>query len=118
MQTATAQINNPNTGMGLEARILFDSGSQRSYITVHLADLLKLKKYALENLLVYTFGSNKPKQIKSCMVDIDVNSRNWSTIRVSCSIIPQIPGEFPRITLNFPDVVRLLKRYPLADTAT
>ena len=116
MQTATAYIKNPDTEMGLQVRILFDCGSQRSYITGPLAQLLNLKKSALENLLVYTFGSTEPKQIKASIVEIDLCARSGTCIRLSCSIIPQITGEFPKIALHLPQVLSLVRQYPLADS--
>lgn len=42
MQTAKAQVCNSDHGTGIETRILFDSGSQRTYISENLDDKLKL----------------------------------------------------------------------------
>ena len=44
MQTATADISNPADGQIQNARMLLDSGRQRTYITEALAKKLKLKR--------------------------------------------------------------------------
>ena len=43
MQTAKADVQNPVNGLRQNASILFDSGSQRTYITEYLAKRLNLK---------------------------------------------------------------------------
>jgi hypothetical protein len=46
-------------------RILLDSGSQRAYITERLAKCLGLKKECEQEIQLVTFGSDKPKLIKT-----------------------------------------------------
>ena len=56
LQTARAQICNIETEETLTTRILFDTGSQRTYITENLRKLLKLKTLRTENVIINTFG--------------------------------------------------------------
>jgi len=41
----------------MEARIMFDSGSQRSYIAKEFADALNLAPRCSETMIIRTFGS-------------------------------------------------------------
>ncbi|CAG2208913.1 unnamed protein product [Mytilus edulis] len=52
MQTATAEITNPNYTKKEKTRILFDSGSQRTYISQRLASKLGLKSYHEEEISI------------------------------------------------------------------
>ena len=62
LQTAQAEIFNPdNTGRKMVVRVVFDSGSQRSYITERVKDYLKLPVAAREKIYLKTFGQNKGK---------------------------------------------------------
>ena len=57
MQTAVATIKNPGdpeiTG---NARVIFDSGSQRSFVTNKLKDSLKLPIVGRESMIIKAFG--------------------------------------------------------------
>ena len=56
LQTARAQICNIETEETLTTRILFDTGSQRTYIIENLRKLLKLKTLRNERVIINTFG--------------------------------------------------------------
>lgn len=60
VQTAKAEVKNKNNLKHQEVRILFDSGSQRTYVTENLAEKLQLSKKGEEELKLETFGSDKP----------------------------------------------------------
>ena len=45
----------------IQVKVLFDQGSQRSYVTKRLKDLLKLKCVSKENICINTFGDTKSK---------------------------------------------------------
>ena len=61
MQTAKIEVKNPIEPVEQTTRLMFDSGSQRSYISQDLASKLKLKPEKEEQITVVTFGSDKPK---------------------------------------------------------
>ena len=64
LQTATANVSNPRSGKSVQARLVFDSGSQRPYITNSLRSSLELPSLRYENLVIKTFGadSDQPKR--------------------------------------------------------
>jgi len=60
LQTARARVfkaSNPTEAK--EVRIIFDSGSQRSYITTKLRNLLSLNHHRTETMIIKTFGSSE-----------------------------------------------------------
>jgi len=59
LQTAQAIATNNCSQLSRPVRILFDNGSQRSYITENLRTQLKLKPICKERLHLNTFGDNK-----------------------------------------------------------
>ena len=59
LQTAIATIKNPgNPEITGNARIIFDSGSQRSFVTNRLKDSLKLPIVGRESMIIKAFGSD------------------------------------------------------------
>jgi len=64
LQTATANVSNPRSGKTVQARLVFDSGSLRSYITSNLRRSLGPPSLRYENLVIKTFGadSDQPKR--------------------------------------------------------
>ena len=76
------------------ARLLFDSGSQRSYITKSLKGCLKLRCVRKERLIIKTFGVNE-----SCLEDIEVvqlkvrkclSGQNGRYIHLELLVVPDI----------------------------
>ncbi|XP_068689246.1 uncharacterized protein [Montipora foliosa] len=61
---ATANVSNPRSGKTMQVRLVFDSGSQRSYIANSLRSSLVLLCLRYENLVIKTFGagSDQPKR--------------------------------------------------------
>ena len=58
VQTATTTVTNNDQSKTMTVRILFDSGSQRSYITDKVRKKLGLKSTSTEILHLNTFGEN------------------------------------------------------------
>ena len=67
LQTAKAVAFNEHNNSSMLVRVLFDSGSQRSYVTEQVCSKLCLKPVSKEKLQVNTFGGNrfKTKECKS-----------------------------------------------------
>lgn len=63
-QTATATVSNPRNEKLVQARLIFDSGSQRSCISSHLRNALELPSLHSKNFVTNTFGavSDQPRQ--------------------------------------------------------
>ena len=64
---ARANVSSCESKKDLTTRILFDSGSQRSYITQNLREKLNLKTIRTERIILKTFG-----QSDSVMNEFDV----------------------------------------------
>ena len=82
LQTARTFALKDNQSKKVPVRILFDSGSQRSYITDELCDKLNLRVEGKENLNLNTFGSNRYRK-QSCTrvkVRIEIMDRNFVEI--------------------------------------
>ena len=96
MQTATADISNPVDGQIQNARMLLDSGSQRTYITEALAKKLKLKRGEETEIMVTTFGSEKPQKQPTTLTTAGIMLKGGSIINISASIVPSICGSILR----------------------
>ena len=67
MTTARSDAQNPQTMEKCSARILFDTGSQRTYITNEMKARLKFRTIKSERINLNTFGN---KSNKICEVDL------------------------------------------------
>ncbi len=67
LQTAVADVN-PGSKKSVKARLIFDSGSQRSYISNRIRNVLELPATGTENLLIKTFGSEQELPIRAVML--------------------------------------------------
>ena len=65
MQTARATVKNQTSGMHDNVCILFDTGSQRTFITKSLARRLCLKYSNMDEIMLVTFGSDRPQKLKT-----------------------------------------------------
>ena len=119
MQTATATILKSPGNQATQVRMILDSGSQRTYITEKLADNLKLTLKPPEKLMVATFGSDKPKQIKYRPTSLQLTLKDGSVMSIEASVAPHITGKISRLPLN-PEDLAFLKNdgweHKLADT--
>ena len=68
LQTAVAIVKNPKDSKELKIKVLFDNGSQRSYIFNRVANFLKLHSESVENIFISTFGNNQPSNQKANVV--------------------------------------------------
>ena len=66
LQTASAAICLPDKPeASVQARILFDSGSQKSYVSQRLKEALSLKPIHSETVVIKTFGSTD-EMVQTC----------------------------------------------------
>ena len=100
MQTAKADVKNPDNGIKQNARILLDSGSQRTYITESLAKRLNLKLGDKDELMLVTFGSAKPKRAESQNTKLDIVLKDGSILTISANVVPQIAESTQRRHVN------------------
>ena len=60
LQTAKTTATNVNESKQLNVRIMFDSGSQRTYISNYVQEKLNLEPLRNEKLILKTFGNDNP----------------------------------------------------------
>lgn len=91
LQTARSIIHNPyDPRITLEVRILFDSGSQRSYISERARNLLALNSCGEQTLSIATFGSDR-EQPKVCpVVNVGMCLRSYPSMILSLYVVPVI----------------------------
>ncbi|XP_063427160.1 uncharacterized protein LOC134710700 [Mytilus trossulus] len=109
MQTATAEITNPNYTKKETTRILFDSGSQRTYISQRLASKLGLKSYHEEEIRLMTFGSENIKIVKTTHTSLDIRLKNGLYFSIIANIVPVISGCLNRRKLDSVSMTKLRK---------
>ena len=106
LQTAQVLIRDKNAAdasTGTRARVIFDSGSQKSYITQHARDQLILPSTGTESLLIKTLGNDVTSQPTEC----EKVKLAWETYtschqeRLKSSLCRQFvhPSEAKRLTL-------------------
>ena len=118
MQTARADINNPNNGLKENKRLLLDSGSQRTYVTESLAKKMDLKMGKKEEIMLVTFGSDTPKRIKTPTTKLNIQLKDGSTLKISANVVPQIAGSIQRRPVNLKSIKNweyLWTEFSLAD---
>ena len=82
LQTAKVEVGTQHL---LPARVLFDGGSQLSYITPKLRNLLNLKTLGTQEIQIKTFGSGMSQETLEC-VKVPVKTLDGSFISVSCYV--------------------------------
>ena len=91
LQTAKAAGFNPaNPKRSGHVRVVFDTGSQRSYVTEHVARNLSLVEEGEQPLTILTFGSNR-EQTRVCkFVTMGLASRDGMTKQLRLFVVPTI----------------------------
>eukprot|EP00731_Ephydatia_muelleri_P005900 Em0003g148a len=93
LQTARVKVRAPGKlAPVIETRILLDTGSQRSYISRQLSEVLGLKEEKRETQLVKAFAAEEEKLQVCSVVSLRVETRAGSSIVLSLLAIPIICG--------------------------
>ncbi|MCG7879441.1 MAG: hypothetical protein N0C90_24385, partial [Candidatus Thiodiazotropha endolucinida] len=119
MQTAKTEIKSQYNSRCEKVRILLDSGSQRTYVSESLAEKLQLKRESEESINLVTFGSNKPKSIKTSQTRLSIKLNNGQYLDITANIVPVISGSVQRKALKFCDsqnIDHLVRSLDMADT--
>ena len=74
----------------IQARAIFDSGSQRTYITSRLSKALSLHPSHTETLYVKTFGSTQGEERNCDVVDLGIITKEEGSLSLSALIVPII----------------------------
>ncbi|XP_052762173.1 uncharacterized protein LOC128204805 [Mya arenaria] len=110
---------NPDSQFERKARVLLDSGSQRTYITESLASALNLKKAETQEIRLVTFGSNKNKVIKTESSNLKLKLTDGSDMMITANVVSNITGNIERKPANIyerDDFKNLTRNLRLADT--
>lgn len=92
LKTATAKVTSGETVMA--TNILFDEGSQRSFITEELAENLNLKCTGIETLTIAAFGGNEMMQtLKTSTLYLIADSGEKIQIHVLVVVVPCIAAK-------------------------
>ena len=93
LQTATAEVVRPdNDSFPLSVRLVFDSCSQRSYMTKDLKDKLGLSVIGRESLLIKTFGESDAR-LRTCeIVQVGIKTRCDAIVYIQAYVVPVIRG--------------------------
>ena len=90
LQTAPAEVKAPGKPRGRNFRFVFDSGSQKSYVTVDVKNALSLPIVGKDKLLIKTFGDESPK-VRDCeIVQFSVGCKNGEEIVMQAYVVPVI----------------------------
>ena len=95
LQTATALTTNQDGSKSTRVKILFDCGSQRSYLTDSLKYRLSLKPTKTQNLHLNTFRERNFQKQRCDVVTLHLDSCNNETVRVSALSFPAICSPLP-----------------------
>ena len=96
LQTAIALASNQDGTKTTKARILFDNGSHRSYVTHHLQSRLNLKSHKTETLHLNTFGEQKYRKERCEIVKIRISKPGCSDeVEISALSFPVICSAIP-----------------------
>ena len=68
LQTARANVLSIDESAEVSTRILFDSGSQRTYISEKVRNALKLKTLRTEKVIIKTFGQSETSVVQNLEV--------------------------------------------------
>ena len=90
LQTAVAIVKNPKDSKELKIKVLFDNGSQRSYISNRVANFLSLPSELFENIFISTFGNNQPSNQKANVVTVQLKSNVEESIDLKVLSVPFI----------------------------
>ena len=88
LQTALAVIDNKKEG---KVRVLFDSGSQKSFVTAKTVSKLGLNYVRKENLGIRVFGSNETDYALREIVNFTISPvSEGESVNVECFVVPEI----------------------------
>ena len=88
LQTALGSVNGKREG---KVRILFDSGSHRSFITTKAVKALELKPVRRENLVINAFGCRESEEEERDIVEFTIMPvSGGKSVKVSCIVVHSI----------------------------
>lgn len=118
LKTALATVS--ASDIYVEANILFDEGSQRSFISKGLADCLQVLPHGSENLSISTFGTETSRVSKLEVATIHLHTLSGQTIPLTVLIVPTIAAPIQNLNkktlADFPHLRGLHLAQPVTST--
>ena len=90
LQTARVQVKPPQKQQSSTVRLVFDSGSQKSYITKEVKDALDLPVVGKDKLLIKTFGDTSPKITTCEIVQVGLLCKDGAEFIMHAYVVPVI----------------------------
>lgn len=103
LQTAIVTVKNERDhNKPVTCRLLLDSGSQRSYVTIDISKKLNLPVKEENRLSIFGFASEMPREYDSPLVKLEITTRKNKTITLLANAVPTITKgvEMPVIDLG------------------
>ena len=116
LKTAVATIS--STHSETETNILFDEGSQRSFLTRDLADTLSLQPSRKEDICISSFGAKPPLNQKMEVASINLKTKSGKLIPLSVLVVPDIAVPLKNVTNEKVTQLPHLKGLSLAHPVT
>lgn len=86
----------------IQARLIFNTGSQRSYVSTRLKNGFQLPTINRETLMIKTFGSETGQLQSSNLVQLCMQGMKWETcLYVNAYSVPIICSSLPNQAVNF-----------------
>ena len=112
LKTAVATIKSSESEA--EANILFDEGSQKSFLSQELADTLSLQSHNQENICLSSFGSTHPLTKKMKAANIHIKTRDGKLLPLSVFIVASTAAPLRNTTQAEFTKLPYLSNLPLA----
>ena len=119
LQTATAEVVRPdNDSSPLNVRLVFDSCSQRSYVTQAVQEKLQLPVFGRDSLLIKAFGESNAR-LRTCeIVQVGIKTLCDTTVYIQAYVVPVICGPLTQQSTELTQSsYEHLRDLPLADRA-
>ncbi|MCP9264214.1 Pao retrotransposon peptidase family protein [Dirofilaria immitis] len=91
-----------------EVLVLFDIGSQSSFISTKLANRLRLERKETENLSISSFGNKFPRLHQTTKVDIGVKTVDSEIITINTYVLDYLTDKLKVIKSNYQDLPRMI----------
>lgn len=99
------------------ARLILDSGSQRSYITCKTRDALALPTRHTQRMAIKTFGSEREEEHQCDVVKVALNTEKGKVLKLHLFVVPLICEPLTNQTIDLcQDKYQHLARLRLADS--
>ena len=119
MQTATVNVNSKRSNYNrVKCRLLFDSGSQRTYISRTLVDAIEAETIRTEYLAVGTFGASTTECLPRDVVRITISDRaDQESIQIEPIVVEKICNPIQSHELDIAESTKMrLNEFDLVDT--